>query len=324
MTKLTFIVTVYNTENLIARCMDSLFAQELPSDDYEILLVDNGSTDSSGKVCDDFKAKYPNVTVLHLENLGAGASRNSGVLAAKGEYIWYIDSDDTIEPNVCKGLLEKAFNDKLDVLAFDFELAYEDANLNITRKEVHSISCDNPGKVLTGEEFMLQTGMPSAQWCSLYRRQFLLDEGLEFIERICYEDQDYTPRAYFLAKRAAFVPVMVYNYVQRAGSITKRTDLQEQRASDYLKVCDSLHDFVTKRITKGTPIYNIFMSKIAFDFAQSLRFCDKSYEISKEYEKKPYYPLYISPGTSIKERMKYQLINFSVSLYLTIYKLLKK
>lgn len=324
MTKLTFIVTVYNTENLIARCMESLFAQELPSDDYEILLVDNGSTDNSGKVCDDYKTKYPNVRVLHLENLGAGASRNSGVLAAKSEYIWYIDSDDTIEPNVSKELLDKAFKDNLDVLAFDYELAYEDENLNITRKDVHRIPCKNPGKVLTGEEFMLQTEMPSAQWCSLYRRQFLLDENLKFIERICYEDQDYTPRAYCLAKRAAFVPVMVYNYVQRAGSITKRTDLQERRASDYLRVCDSLYNFVTKKLTKGTAIHNLMMSKITFDFAQSLRFCDKSYPIAKEYAKKPYYPLYISPNISFKEKMKYQLINTSISLYLSVYKFLKK
>lgn len=322
--RLTYIITVYNTQELIPRCINSVLNQDVKPEDYEILLVDNGSTDGSGDICDEYTRKYSNVRVLHLENLGAGASRNSGVLNAKGEYIWYLDSDDTIEPNVVGWLLQKAESDNLDVLGFDLQLAYEDEDLNISRYEPFPIYCETPGKVMSGEEFCLKVSMPSAQWCSLYRRQFLLDNNLRFIEKITYEDQDYTPRAYSLSKKSSFVHVVVYNYVQRAGSITKRTDQQERRAHDYITVCDSLYSFAKDKYEVGTPMYDYFMGKITFDFAQALRFCKSNFSIINDMENKPYYPLYISKDVSWKERIKYYIINFSIPMYLTFYKVFKK
>lgn len=321
--KLSYIVTVYNTENMIHRCMSSLFEQGLNNDEYEILLVDNGSTDHSGAICDDYSDKYDNVRTFHLENLGAGASRNYGVKVAKGNYIWYIDSDDLIEPNVAQILVNTAIERNVDVLSFDFQLVWENSKLDIIKRQPVIVSCNMTKEVMSGEEYSLNVGMPSAQWCSLYRRDFLIENSLSFIEKITYEDQDYTPRAYYLAKRASHIHKMVYNYVQREGSITKRTDQQERRAGDYLKVCDSLYDFTVKNVKKGTPAYYYFMGKITFDFAQSLRFCHKSYAIVKEYGKKPYYPLYINSSVTLKERIKYMLINVSIPMYIRIYKLIK-
>lgn len=323
--KLSYIVTVYNTENMIARCMNSLFDQNLETDEYEILLVDNGSTDNSGSVCDEYAAKYKNVRVLHLENLGAGASRNSGIKAAKGEYIWYIDSDDLIEPNVTRTLLYKAIDQKLDVISFDPQLAWEDENLNVIRTEPFIITNKSGKEVMNGEEYSLNVGMPSAQWCSLYRRQFLLDNNLWFIEKITYEDQEYTPRAYYLAKRASHVNVIVYNYIQRPGSITKCIDNKERRANDYLTVCDSLYKFVNNNnLKRGTPIYAYMMGKISFDFTQALRFCKPKDAMLKSFAEKEYYPLYIDKSYSMKTKVKYLFINTSLSFYLTLYKLFKK
>lgn len=322
--KLSYIVTVYNTENMIARCMKSLLEQNLEEDEYEILLVDNGSTDNSGSVCDEYAAKYNNVRALHLENLGAGASRNSGIKAAKGEYIWYIDSDDLIEPNVTRDLLYKAIEQSLDVISFDLQLAWEDENLNVLRTEPYIITNKSGKDVMDGEEYSLNVGMPSAQWCSLYRRQFLLDNNLWFIEKITYEDQEYTPRAYYLAKRASHVNVIVYNYIQRPGSITKNIDNRERRANDYLTVCDSLYRFVKKNLIKGTPIYAYMMGRISFDFAQALRFCKPKDAILNDISKKDYYPLYIDKSYPMKTKIKYALINTSLSLYLTLHELLKR
>lgn len=323
--KLTYIVTVYNTESMIARCMTSLLSQGLENDEFEILLVDNGSTDNSGRVCDEFAAKYGNVRVLHLENLGAGASRNSGIKAAKGDYIWYIDSDDLIEPNVVRGLLEKAINQNLDVVSFDLQLAWEDENLNVIRTEPFIITNKSGKDVMNGEEYSLNVSMPSAQWCSLYRKSFLLENNIWFIEKITYEDQDYTPRAYYLAKRASHVNVIVYNYIQRSGSITKCIDNRERRANDYLTVCDSLYKFVNNnKFKKGTPIYAYMMGKISFDFAQALRFCKPNDAMLKTFAQKEYYPLYIDRSYSAKTKIKYTLINFSLFFYVSLHEFLKK
>lgn len=323
--KLSYIVTVYNTENMIARCMKSLLEQNLEMDEYEIILVDNGSTDNSGRVCDDFAAKYGNVRVLHLENLGAGASRNSGIKVAKGDYIWYIDSDDLIEPNVAHDLLYKAKELNLDVLSFDPQLAWEDENLNVKRTEPFIITNKSGKDVMNGEEYSLNVGMPSAQWCSLYRREFLLENNIWFIEKITYEDQEYTPRAYYLAKRASHANVIVYNYIQRPGSITKCIDNREKRANDYLTVCDSLYRFVNNNnLKKGTPIYAYMMGKISFDFAQALQFCKPKDTMLKTFSQKEYYPLYIDKSYSMKTKVKYALINTSLSFYVAIHELFKK
>lgn len=322
--KLTYIVTVYNTESMIARCMTSLLSQGLENDEFEILLVDNGSTDNSGAVCDGFAAKYSNVRVLHLENLGAGASRNSGIKEAKGEYIWYIDSDDLIEPNVAKDLLYKAIDRKLDVLSFDFQLAWEDASLNVVRTEPFTISNTSKNEIMNGEEYSLSVGMPSAQWCSLYRKDFLLKNDIWFIEQITYEDQEYTPRAYYLAERASHVNVVVYNYIQRAGSITKKIDQRERRARDYMKVCDSLYSFIQQRMRKGSRIYSYMMYRMNFDFAQALRFCEGNDAVVKEFAAKEYYPLYVDKSYSVKDKVKFRLINLSIPFYVTLYNMFKK
>lgn len=323
--KLSYIVTVYNTENMIARCMKSLLDQNLETDEYEIILVDNGSTDKSGIVCDGFAAKYSNVKVLHLENLGAGASRNSGIKVAEGNYIWYIDSDDLIEPNVARELLYKAIDNNLDVISFDPQLAWEDENLNVIRTEPLIITNRSGKDVMNGEEYSLNVGMPSAQWCCLYRREFLLENNIWFIEKITYEDQEYTPRAYYLAKRASHVNVIVYNYIQRPGSITKCIDNRERRANDYLTVCDSLYKFVNNNdLKKGTPIYAYMMGKISFDFAQALRFCRPKDAMLKTFAQKEYYPLYIDKSYSMKTKAKYALINASLPLYVALHEILKK
>lgn len=316
--KLSYIVTVYNTQSMIARCMNSLLNQNLSDDEYEIILVDNGSTDNSGKVCDEFAEKYNNVKVLHLENLGAGASRNSGIKVAKGEYIWYIDSDDLIEPQVVRELLDKAVENRLDILSFCPQLAWEDDKLNIVRTEPYVIPNSSNKEIMNGEEYSLSVSMPSAQWCSLYRRDFLLQNNIWFIEKITYEDQEYTPRAYYLAERVSHVNTIVYNYIQRSGSITKCIDNRERRCRDYLTVCDSLYNFVQERLCKGTPIYAYMMYRLSFDLTQALKFCKPDDTVVKEIVKKPYYPLYIDKSYSLKDKMKFGLINLSVSLYLTL------
>lgn len=128
MTKLSFIVPVYNVEKYLHKCVDSLFAQDYA--DYEIILVDDGSTDNSGAICDEYVSLHsltpsrinslPEIRVIHQENGGLSAARNAGLKAAKGEYICFVDSDDYWEENVMGGLLAQVEREQLDVLRFDY------------------------------------------------------------------------------------------------------------------------------------------------------------------------------------------------------------
>ena len=119
MPRLSFIVPVYNVSPYLRKCVDSLLMQDC--EDNEIILVDDGSTDDSGTICDELAAAYENIRVIHQQNGGLSAARNAGLKAAEGEYICFVDSDDYWEENVLGGLMEQVEREKLDVLRFDYQ-----------------------------------------------------------------------------------------------------------------------------------------------------------------------------------------------------------
>ena len=129
MIKLSFIVPVYNVAPYLRKCVDSLLAQDY--DDYEIILVDDGSTDDSPQICDEYarmsqesrvkSQELPCIRVIHQVNAGLSAARNTGIKDAKGEYICFVDSDDYWEENVLGSLMEQVERDDLDVLRFDYQ-----------------------------------------------------------------------------------------------------------------------------------------------------------------------------------------------------------
>lgn len=129
MVKLSIIVPVYNVKKYLRKCVDSLLAQDLPASDYEIILVDDGSTDGSATVCDEYAMSHNTsdithntcvIRVLHQHNAGVGAARNAGIAIAEGEYMMFVDSDDFIESNVLGTLMEQVECEQLDVLRFDY------------------------------------------------------------------------------------------------------------------------------------------------------------------------------------------------------------
>ena len=117
---LSIIVPVYNVERYLPKCIDSLLNQDLPSDAYEIIIVDDGSPDVCPAICDDYAMRFANIKVIHRENGGLSAARNSGIDGAEGKFVQFVDSDDYLESNVLKTLVEKMETDQLDVLRFNY------------------------------------------------------------------------------------------------------------------------------------------------------------------------------------------------------------
>ena len=117
--KLSVVVPLYNKEKYIDRCLKSLLAQEVSSADYEIIIVDDGSTDSSQSIAQEYAEKHLNIQLFCQQNQGAGAARNKGLELANGDYIYFLDADDYIASNVLKYLLEICEDHELEILGFN-------------------------------------------------------------------------------------------------------------------------------------------------------------------------------------------------------------
>lgn len=317
MIRLSIIIPVYNVEQYIARCLDSCLSQNIPAEEYEIIVVNDGSPDNSMAIVDDYCHKYKNIKVINRKNGGLSAARNTGIESARGEYIWFIDSDDRISTDCINPLLNYAETNSLDVLCIGLNLEYPDGRI-----EKYPIECEDKERIYDGKDFIVKTGMPPAAWAAIFRRELLFVNGLKFYEGILHEDHEFTPRAYCLAKRIAYYDAQIYYYNQRAGGIMKSNN-NLRRCRDLLTVADSLFAFTTEKISKDSDAYKAMMQKVYFCVTQSLTFYSKEALSLSIYRNKPYFPM--NPRyCSSKLRLKIMLANISLRLYILINRCLKK
>lgn len=310
MVKLSIIIPVYNVEQWLMRCLDSLFQQNMPEDEFEVIIVNDGSTDNSLDIAESFASQHENVRIVSRANGGLSAARNTGLAHTQGKYVWFVDSDDFLEPFTVKPLLEYALNHNLDVMCFNLQRYYEDG-----RKLTYNNPENTQNEILSGEEFIRKQHMPPAAWAALYRRNFLTDSNLRFMEGILHEDEEFTPKAYFLSKRIAYKDTVVVNYFQRIGSIMKSRQ-SDRRVESFLRICDSLHDFMQKNITPESIASNFFKGKLFFCFSQGLSHLAESHHHTLEqFKAKPYYPIKPPEGLSRNLKFKLFLINHFPWLY---------
>lgn len=245
--KLSIIVPIYNVALYLRKCVDSLLAQDIS--DYEIVLVDDGSTDDSGAIADEIVseamgngqwaidertnrqspiANCPRLRVLHQENAGLSEARNTGTRASQGDYFMYVDSDDYLEPNVLGTLMEQIERDKLDVLRFRYQNVRESGEAFAPYKDMTNYN-DYSSIPTDGLSFLnerMGTQCYAVQF--ILRRELALQEL--FTPGIYFEDTDWTPRMLLRAERVASTDLVVYNYLWREGSITlSQKDIAKQR-----------------------------------------------------------------------------------------------
>lgn len=289
--KLSVIVPIYNVEKYLHKCVDSLLNQDLPSEDYEIILVDDGSPDRCGEICDEYASHYANVKVVHRENGGLSAARNSGIEVARGQYVQFVDSDDFLEPNVLKTLVEKMEADRLDVLRFNYKNVnerYEEIEPNKDPKRWVNYSSE----VCDGHTFLNERLGPACYACQFIVRRELLTDYM-FKEGVYFEDTEWTPRILIKAQRVASTDMMVYNYLFREGSITQSVDEAKKRKvlADKLLLVDSLkaqmQQVVDKRWFEGM-IAQTVISIISYVAAN---YYDKRKEVMTALVEKNIFPL---------------------------------
>lgn len=217
--RLSIIIPFYNVERFISECLDSVFNQDIPLSDYEVICVNDGSPDHSKEIVLDYLNRYPNLRLIeHDRNRKLGTARNTGRSIAKGKYIWNVDSDDKIVPNCLAGMLKVCEENDLDVLEFGA------IQFNATtQKELPRIPQSK--SVEAGLEYMdrlnaYQVSRMCPVWNKMIRREFLEKNGIFSPEINMGEDIPYSFRILTLAKRLTVIPDCYYLYRTNDDSLT--------------------------------------------------------------------------------------------------------
>ena len=230
---LTYIIPVYNTERYVLRCLQSIVNQQLWPDDYEVLVVDDGSTDGSRAVVEAFAAEHRQVKLLTQQNAGVSAARNLAMDNARGRYLMFVDSDDRLGDDVIHRLVQRAIDDDLDVLSFNYEC--EDAQGNVlphSREDNYATTL-----VVTGYDFLQAHSMTPYVWRFLLRREYLQQGGWRFDPSlIVCEDGALIARFLLNAPRMAHEDTIAYCYVNRSDSAMHNPDKEHLRRRVFSQV----------------------------------------------------------------------------------------
>ncbi len=230
--QISVIVPVYNTEQYLGRCIDSLLRQKIP---VQIILVDDGSTDRSGAICDQYAEANPNITVIHQQNGGSGAAKNTGIERAETELIGFADSDDLVTEDMYVYLYQLLSKHQADVAQIEYITAAEGQAPDIRSQAEQILSFDTPDSIL---KRYLEDGMKPVKSYSactkLYRRSLFSD--IRFPEDRAYDDVTTNFRLLEKAGRYVISNRQCYCYVTREISITQgrfhRKDLDYIRAGE--------------------------------------------------------------------------------------------
>lgn len=218
MKRLSIIIPFYNVEQYIAQCLDSVYRQDIPEEEYEVICVDDCSPDNSIAIVEEYAKNHSNLVIVRNQyNRKLGGARNAGMEVAKGKYIWFVDSDDFIEANCFKKLLSIAQNEGLDMLHFNYVDYPNDATPY--RRPIDT-------DVMTGTDMWFDSNFIwfhdlVTAWRKLYKRQFLIDNNIQFAEHIMFEDNDYAIVAFANAQRVKHVALCAYHYRNNPNSITR-------------------------------------------------------------------------------------------------------
>ena len=221
--KLSIIVPVYNVEKFLNKCLDSLVGQTM--EDYEIILVDDGSKDASGRICDDYAERYPElVRVLHIDNGGQGRARNFGIETARGEYLGFVDSDDWVETDMYPKLCQRADETGADVVVCDFMAEFDDGHREYM-------------KACMQEHWLSSAGSS----CNKIFRRSRVGE-VRFPGGLWYEDFYFSAMLLLRSARTEFIEEPLYIY--RRGQESTMHNNNAAKNLDMLKIMDMLAEYM--------------------------------------------------------------------------------
>lgn len=230
---ISVVVPIYNVENYIEKCLDSIINQSYRN--LEIILIDDGSTDKSSEICDRYKQDDERIMVIHKQNGGLSSARNAGLNIASGEYIGFVDSDDYIEYDMFELLLQKSINMQVDIVGCGVNF--------INNNSVIKRYCENEEKIINSFEAVIQileNKNCNAVWNKLYKRDIFND--INFEEGKLYEDTFLLPKVFSKKLKVMFINQCKYNYFIRSNSIMGKSTIRPN--VDLIEAYNNLLNFL--------------------------------------------------------------------------------
>lgn len=263
---LSLVVPVYNVEKYLLKCINSIQAQTFAV--FECILIDDGSTDSSGKICDDTAHTDPRFRVIHKKNGGLSDARNAGLREVKGKYIGFLDGDDWIEPEMFQVMLDYAKKNQLEIVCCDVRIVNDKTNKSELRKELCAF-CGEDEIVNWKNEKCLLSGLNNISVCNkLFRMDFLKKTGMVFPVGVRYEDIIFWSSVFFLAERVGCISRPFYNYrVSRDGSIVQQKDFRALPDSYRIKIEELRKHDVFENVKDD--LYSFLLLRLAYCIALS-------------------------------------------------------
>ncbi|MDY4077588.1 MAG: glycosyltransferase family 2 protein [Clostridium sp.] len=263
---ISIVVPVYNVEKYLKKCIDSIINQTYKN--LEIILVNDGSTDNSGKICDEYVLKDNRIKVIHKKNEGLSSARNLGIDISNGEYIIFVDSDDWIKKDMIKKLYEIIQKDNSDISICNYFLSYNEED-QIQKEKIEFCQFNNIEalKKLYDENFNI---IMTISCCKLFKKNLFSD--IKFPKGKIHEDEFTTYKLLYKSKKVSYTSEKMYYYRQREDSITHRKF--DRQNLDAVEAFEERISFF-KNIVKNKFLYCKSVESLYF-------FCMKSYFL---YEK---------------------------------------
>lgn len=253
---LSLIIPVYNVEQFIDECLHSIYIQGFSEVNFEVIVVNDGTIDNSMSIVDRFAGQHKNLVIVNQENQGLSMARNTGLAHAKGEYVWFVDSDDWLADNSLATVFDAIKQyPQIEVFATILMMQYEG-------KGCSEIEYTPNLNVRTGRDYMFRNHNANCGACQRYifKRSFLEKYDLKFMPGIYHEDGEFSNRMLYLADSLRILPTPVYNYrIRTSGSIMSSRKMQMNY--DLVKIFSVLRDFADKYV-KGNDDYWAYRMKI--------------------------------------------------------------
>ena len=267
MLKFSFILPCYNVGRYVAGCLDSIYAQDMPEDEYEVLCVNDCSTDDTRDVILSYAGRHPNLTLIdHTENLTAGGARNTGMKAAKGEYIWFVDPDDAIKENCLQELYAKAREADVDVLFFNYDDC--DVDLKVLKEDrTYPDSAVYNGQEFVTTYFKNRFATFGIIWREVYKTAFLREKGVQYPIMRKAQDVVFLWKVMLCADRVCSISNAYYSYRSNPYSVTKHETLAKVAFSDRI-----LRGYEITKMLDG----NTILPALEEDMRRNLRWCANS------------------------------------------------
>lgn len=310
--QLSIIIAAYNVELYIKKSIESCYDEELASS-YEIIVVNDGSTDATQQIVESLSTTIPNLKIINKENEGLGAARNTGIEKAVGEYLWMMDGDDFIETPQLSFLLKEVENTKLDVYCM---------NYNITNKEGIAYNTAYPkekmSEVYQATAYYHKFKSNSYTWQYIFKKSIFKENQLLFKASINMQDSEILPKIIFYSKSVKYLDIIAYNYVQHPNSFTNDTNFSKRLRyfESIITVDQSLEAFKNKIRNKNPELAEAIQNKqidlhqIVFNHLVFFSYTKKNLKSILSYLKENnFYPLKYSPSGKMK-LVKLGLNNF--------------